>query len=74
MSHANAATVAGFFVDWNGDTRCTNQTTEPFECQVDLDAQHVDVLDSNGFVIHECTYFPTLQSVREAGVIVNLIS
>ncbi|MFJ3109918.1 hypothetical protein [Pseudomonas putida] len=66
-------TIAGFFVDWNGDTRRTEQPGDFFECIVDEHAAHVDVVDSEGFVVHECSYFPTLEAVKSAGVTVNLI-
>lgn len=66
-------TIAGFFVDWNGDTRRTEQPGDFFECIVDEQAAHVDVIDSEGFVVHECSYFPTLGAVEAAGVSVNLI-
>ncbi|HBO7965300.1 MULTISPECIES: hypothetical protein [Pseudomonas] len=65
--------IAGFFVDWNGDTRRTEQPGEFFECIVDQLAAHVDVIDSEGFVVHECSFFPTLEAVKAAGVTVNLI-
>lgn len=64
-------TQHGFFVDWNGDTRRTEATGEFYSCKVI--GEHVDVIDSEGFVIHECQFFPTLKSVEAAGVIVNLI-
>lgn len=64
---------AGYFVDWNGDTRRTEEPGEPFECIVNEQNAHVDVVDSEGFVVHECSYFPTLEAVAAAGVMVNLI-
>lgn len=66
-------TIAGFFVDWNGDTRRTEQPWEHYEYIVDEQAAHVDVVDSQGFVVHECSYFPTLEAVAAAGVSVKLI-
>ena len=64
----------GFFVDWNGDTRRVDAPGEGMECQV-VDRGHagVDVMDSQGFVIHEATLFPTLEAVAAAGVVVKLI-
>lgn len=63
----------GFFVDWNGNTRRTEQVGDYFECIVDEANAHVDVVDSDGFVIHECSFFPTLECVQAAGVTVNLV-
>ncbi|EMB2824022.1 hypothetical protein ACIUV1_25860 [Pseudomonas aeruginosa] len=65
--------IAGFFVDWNGDTRRTEQPGDYFECVVDEQTAHVDVVDSEGFVVHECSYFPTLDAVEAAGVSVKLV-
>ncbi len=64
---------AGFFVDWNGDTRRTEQPGHPFECLVDEQSSHVDVIDSEGFVVHECSFFATLAAAEAAGVTVNLV-
>lgn len=57
----------GYFVDWNGDTRPTSQPGEHLECIVDVQNAHADIRDSEGFVIHECTFFPTLESASQAG-------
>lgn len=65
--------ITGYFVDWNGDTRSTEQPGDCFECIVDEQAAHVEVVDSQGFVVHVCTFFPTLEAVEAAGVSVNLI-
>jgi len=65
--------IAGFFVDWNGDTRRTEQPGDGYECIVNEQTAHVDVVDSQGFVAHECSYFPTLEAVAKAGVSINLI-
>lgn len=65
--------IAGFFVDWNGITRRTEQSWEHYEYVVDERAAHVVVAGSEGFVVHECSYFPTLEAVEAAGVLVNLV-
>lgn len=70
MSDAKAV---GFFVDWDGNTRRTEAPGDGYECNVDLAKQHVDVVDSAGFVVHECTYFPTIESLKQADIDVNLI-
>lgn len=33
----------------------------------------VDVLDPDGFVCHEATYYPTLEALEAVGVTINLI-
>jgi hypothetical protein len=66
--------ATGFFVDWDGNTRRVDELGEGMECQV-VDRGHtgVDVLDPQGFVIHEATFFQTLEAVAAAGVVVNLV-
>jgi len=66
--------ATGFFVDWDGNTRRVEAPGEGMKCVV-VDRGHkgVDVLDSQDFVIHEATFFPTLEAVAAAGVIVNLV-
>lgn len=66
--------VTGFFVDWDGNTRRVESPGPGMECEV-VHRGHVgvDVLDSEGCVIHEATYFATVEAVEAAGVVVNLI-
>jgi len=70
---------SGFFVDWDGNTRRTEAPGDSMTCTVmerQLNGQPylgVDVLDYNGFVIHEATFFPTREAIEAAGVTVNLV-
>lgn len=66
--------ISGFFVDWNGKTRRTDEPGEGMTCRV-VDRGHtgVDVIDAEGFVIHEATFFATLEAVAAGGVVVELI-
>lgn len=66
-------TIKGFFVDWNGDTRRTENPGPGYTCQVDLERNYVDVIDGGGFVIFESSYFPTLESVATADIETKLI-
>lgn len=65
----------GFFVDWDGHTRRVEAPGDGLECQVLNKGSYVgvDVLASDGCVIHEATYFPTLAAVQAAGVEVHLV-
>jgi hypothetical protein len=64
----------GFFVDGDGNTRRVAAPGDGFTCEV-VERGHkgVNVLDAEGFVVHEATYFATLADVQAAGVVVNLI-
>lgn len=65
----------GFFVDWNGDTRKVEAPGDGYSCEVvDCGAYlRVDVLDSEGFVCHEATYYQTLDALKAVGVEVRLV-
>lgn len=65
--------VYGFFVDWNGKTRRTEAPGQGYRCLVDEDLTRVDIMESDGGVVHECTYYRTLDDVKAAGVIVDLL-
>lgn len=65
---------SGHFVDWGGKTRRADYPGDGLRCRV-VERGHtaVDVVDPDGFVIHEATFFPRLEAVAAAGVIVELI-
>ena len=65
---------SGFFVDWDGNTRRVENPGAGFECVV-VTRGHVgvDVLSADGAVVHEATFFATLDDVRAAGVEVHLV-
>ena len=67
--------TSGFFVDWDGNTRRIEAPGEPYSCNV-LDRGSyigVDVIDNEGFVCHEATYYPSLDAIKAVGVAVNLV-
>lgn len=65
----------GFFVDWDGNTRRVEAPGSGYTCLiVEKDGYlGVDVLDPDGFVCHEATYYPTLEALEAVGVAINLI-
>lgn len=70
----------GFFVDWNGDARRVERPGLGYSCGPVMTKgqggdvyQAVDVMDSEGFVIHEAVYYPTLDAIKAIGVTVNLV-
>jgi len=65
--------VDGFFVDWDGKTRRTEAPGQGYRCLVDEDLSRVDIMQSDGGVVHECTYYKTLDDVKAAGAIVDLL-
>lgn len=69
--------ITGFFVDWNGNTRRFEAPGDGFRCELYCqyggDHQSVDVIDANDFVVHEGTFFATLDDIVSAGVRVVLV-
>lgn len=71
--------VKGFFVDWDGNTRRVEKPGPGLSCQVvectlwGNPYKGVDVLDHEGFVTYEATYYETLDALRAVGVTVNLL-
>jgi hypothetical protein len=67
-------TTTGFFVDWDDKSRRVKSPGAGMTFRsVDRGPIGVDVIDADGFVIHEATFFPTLEAMAAAGVIVELI-
>lgn len=76
----NTACRAGFFVDWDGNTRRTEAPGLGMSCTVmqrELEGEPylgVDVLDHEDFVIHEATFFPSIESLEQMGITVRLVA
>jgi hypothetical protein len=64
---------AGFFVDWNGNLRSTDDPGGGYSCDVDLPARYVAVLSKNGALIHEATLYKTQGDVEKAGIMAKLV-
>lgn len=63
--------VEGFFVDWDGKTRRTEAPGDGYRCEVDPARNSVDVIAQDGCYIHATGFFPTLDSLRAAGITVE---
>lgn len=64
---------AGFFVDWNGDLRATDDPGGGYSCDVDLPTRYVAVMSKNGALIHEATLYKTQADVDKAGITAKLV-
>ena len=63
--------VIGYFVDWDGNTRCVEAPGDGYRCQVVVQrtgSVSVDLNDTDGSVCHEADYHPTLAALRSRGV------
>lgn len=67
--------AVGFFVDWDGNIRRVEATGDGYTCNVVDRGTYigVDVIDHEGFVCHQTTYFDSLDAVKAVVVTVNLI-
>lgn len=65
---STTAAINGFFVDWNGDTRQVSNPGAGLKCVPGVDARFVEVLGSDGGVIHEADLWSTLDELKAAGV------
>jgi hypothetical protein len=63
----------GFFVDWNGALRSTDDPGGGYLCEVDRPARYVAVMGKTGALIHEATLYKTLADVEKAGITAQLV-
>jgi hypothetical protein len=68
MSEAN-----GYFVDWNGDLRSTDDPGGGYMCEVDRPARYVAVMSKTGALIHEATFYKAIADLEKAGIKAQLV-
>lgn len=65
--------MTGFFVDWAGNARSTDAPGGGYRCEVDTVARYVAVLSKQGALIHEGTFYKTLEDLAKAGIKAELV-
>ncbi|MDV3240576.1 MULTISPECIES: hypothetical protein [Methylocaldum] len=65
--------ASGFFVDWAGNARRTEEPGGGYRCEVDTVARYVAVLSQKGTLIHEGTFYKTLADMEAAGIKAKLV-
>lgn len=65
--------ASGFFVDWAGNARRTEEPGGGYRCEVDTVARYVAVLSQKGTLIHEATFYKTLADMEAAGIKAKLV-
>lgn len=60
--------AAGFFVDWDGNARSTEDPGGGYLCDVDPVARYVGVTTKGGSLVHEGTFYKTLADIEKAGI------
>lgn len=57
--------ASGFFVDWEGNARSTDDPGGGFHCEVDPVAKYVAVLNAGGSMMHEGTFYTSLEEIEK---------
>ncbi|HEY0466404.1 MAG TPA: hypothetical protein VGC79_19475 [Polyangiaceae bacterium] len=60
--------ASGFFVDWNGNARSTDDPGGGFKCEVDPVAKYVAVMTPGGTMVHEATFYKSLEAIEKARI------
>lgn len=66
-------TAAGFFIDWNGNARSTLDPGGGYLCEVDTVAKYVAVTMKSGALMHEGTWYKSLEAIAKAGIKAELV-
>ena len=66
--------TAGFFVDWDGNTRSTLDPGGGYLCETDPVARYVAVTTHGGTLVHEGTYYKSVADIEEAGITAPLVA
>ena len=63
----------GYFIDWDGNMRSTDDPGGGYACEVDMVARYVAVMGKGGALVHEATYYKTIEDVSKAGIKATLV-
>jgi hypothetical protein len=65
--------TAGFFIDWNGKARSTDDPGDGYVCDVDRGSRYVAVNTPTGILVHEATLYKSLDAIAKAGITAELV-
>jgi hypothetical protein len=68
MSHT------GYFIDWNGQVRSTDDPGHGYCCEVDKIARSVTVISKRGATVHEAKLYRSLAAIAQSGVCTEYVS
>jgi hypothetical protein len=66
--------TAGYFMDWDGNIRSTDDPGNGYRCDVDRPARYVGVLSKSGALMHEATFYKDLAAIEKAGIKGTLVA
>ncbi|MFG1461867.1 hypothetical protein V5F77_03125 [Xanthobacter sp. DSM 24535] len=65
--------LEGFFVDWNGNVRTTQDPGGGYLCESDPVARYVAITTKGGTLVHEATFYRSLADIEKAGIKAALV-
>ena len=65
--------IPGYFVDWNGMVRRTDDAGGGFVVEVDTVAKYVALSTKTGTLMHEATFYKTLADLEKKGIKAELV-
>ena len=65
--------TAGYFIDWDGNVRSVTDPGGGYRCEVDTVARYVAIATAGGALVHEATFYRSLQDVARAGIKASLV-
>jgi hypothetical protein len=65
--------TSGFFIDWDGNARSTDDPGGGFRCEVDPVAKYVAVMTPGGTMVHEGTFYPSVEAMAKARIHAPLV-
>lgn len=65
--------TTGYFIDWNGKARSTEDPGGGYRCEVDGGARYVAVMTKSGAMVHEATLYKSLEAIAKAGIRAELV-
>lgn len=63
----------GYFIDWNGKARSVQDPGGDFVIEVDLPSKYVALYTTKGTLMHEATFYRTLDDIANKGLKVELV-
>lgn len=63
----------GFFVDWDGNIRSTAEPGGGYLCETDTVARYVAITTKTGTLVHEGTFYKSVEDVAKAGIKASLV-
>lgn len=65
--------TTGYFIDWDGNVRSVTDPGGGYRCEVDPVARYVGVATPGGALVHEATFYRSLEDIARAGIKATLV-